>query len=164
MNNMICLDLCPIFTASGLLRVYHSRGPWVAVTEKVLVGQEARRGAEGLPCQAKNQPHLKLTAKKSLCLRACLLRTWASRAEESKNESEYGEKNTRGLNWIICTVPLWNWSVFPPLAFLSVCETIRSNFPYQQSEITALFGLRTFKRRMLAKIKTAVRKGRLCSN
>lgn len=163
MNNMIYLYLCLIFTVSGLLCVHHSRGPRVALVEKVLVGQETRRHTEGLLWQAKYQPHLKLTARKSVFV-SLLAWDMSIKGKESKSESESRGKSTRGLNWITFSVLLWNWSVFLPLALLSACEIIRNNFPYQQSEITALFGLRTFKRKMLAKIKTAVRKGKLCSN
>lgn len=50
--------------------MYRSRGPRVALIEKVLVGQETRRGTESLFCQAKNQLHLKLTARENVSLLA----------------------------------------------------------------------------------------------
>lgn len=98
---MICLYLCLIFTESGLLHVYYSRGPQVALIEKLLVGQETRRGTERLFCQPKNQPHLKLTARENVSLLASDMDIKGGREQKRGCVQEEEYKRVK-LNYLFC--------------------------------------------------------------
>lgn len=112
MNSVLMFVSVPNIYSVGIVKFLSLKGSLSSSNRK---GGTGGKRMYDYPAKLRISRSLKLTAKKNLCLQACLLRTWASRAEQIKIDSEFGEKNTGMLNWVICNVPLWNFPKLSPL-------------------------------------------------
>lgn len=118
MSNKIYLHVClncplsaPNVYSNRIVTCASLQRLWSGTNRKDACGHEVRWVCSILSCESdSSEAH-----SKGECLQACM--NTEDRKERS-SESKHGEKNTRGLNWIVYTILLWIWNLFLPVALL----------------------------------------------